>query len=73
MNFLDQPENQEIDISVFLGKIGRRACGDPYSRHYNYDKSQIFNRIVKGEEAFNAPVFEPIDGVVLKRFIFQSF
>ena len=69
LDFLDQPENKGLDISVLLSKIGRRACGDPYSRHYDYEKSQMFSRIAKGENAFNAPVFEPIDGLVLKSFL----
>ena len=56
-----------MDLSTFLSKIGRRACLDPYSKHYNQKKGQIFNKIIKDEteeETINAE-----DGVVLMSFL----
>ena len=47
MEFLDQLESQGQDFPTFLAKLGRRAFIDPSSKHYDYEKGQKFNDIIK--------------------------
>ena len=58
-----------MDIGIFLAKLGRRICWNQDSRHYNPDSYKFFQRIVSGEDVFKAPIFLPIDGVVLKSML----
>ncbi len=42
LDFLDEPENKNMELPLFISKLARRACMDSNSRHYNNSHGQMF-------------------------------
>ena len=57
--------------NIFL--LLRTDQGQERSRHYNPSHTQIFRRILAGEDVFKKRVLEPIDGVAVKTMVLSMF